>query len=421
MEDTIPSKGKSTATTGVSRRALLGTGAAAGAALLRPRRSRAQSNVVTIGVLNDMTGPLSADGGMGSAACVSQAIADLGQLGFTVKVLTADHQNKPDIGTAIARQWYDQAGVDMIIDVPISSISFGISTLAREKNKVFITSGSGSTDLTGKQCSPNMIQWTYDTYMLSKSVGTQVVRVGGDKWFFITADYVFGHQLEHDTTQFLQEAGGKVLGSAPFPFPGTTDFSSYLLKAQASGANVLAMIANGADLVNCVKQTHEFGLAKTMRLVAPIVTINNIEELGTEQAQGIYLTETFYWDLNDRTRGFTSRVRPKMPHKAPPNMLQAGCYSGASHYLKAVASLGAAQATDGAAVVARMKQMPCDDDAFGPGSVRLDGRTLFPAYLFQVKSPAETKDPWACYRLTATTPASEAWPPLGRGCSLVPA
>jgi branched-chain amino acid transport system substrate-binding protein len=355
---------------------------------------------------------------MGSAICVEQAIKDLGQLGFAVKVLTGDHQNKPDVGTAIARQWYDQAGVDMIIDVPISSISFGISTLAHEKNKVFITSGSGSTDLTGKQCTPNMIQWTYDTYMLSKSVGTQVVRVGGDKWFFVTADYVFGQQLQRDTSQFVQKAGGTVVGSAAFPYPGTTDFSSYLLKAQASGANVLAMIANGADLVNCIKQTHEFGLAKSMRLAAPIVTINNIEELGA-QAQGIYLTETFYWDLNDRTRAFAARVRPKMPGRNPPNMLQAGCYSGATHYLKAISALGASTAQDGAAVVARMKQMPSDDDAFGPGSVRIDGRTLFPAYLFEVAPPAQ--DPWACYKLIATTPPAEAWPPLGRGCSLAPA
>ena len=403
----------------LSRRALLGT--AAGTAALG-RRARAQSGpLITIGVLNDMTGPLSGDGGPGSVACVNQAIADLGALGFAVKVLAADHQNKPDIGTAIARQWYDEAGVDMIIDVPISSISFGIATLARTKNKVFITSGSGSTDLTGKQCTPNTIQWTYDTYMLSKSVGTQVVHVGGKKWFFITADYVFGHQLERDTTQFVQQAGGTILGSAAVPYPGTTDFSSFLLQAQGSGADVLAMVFNGADLVNCIKQTHEFGLARTMRLVAPIVTINNIEEVGVEQAQGIYLTETFYWDLNDRTRRFTASVRPKMPQQKPPNMLQAGCYSGATHYLKAVAALGAAKATDGAAVVARMKQMPCDDDAFGPGSIRIDGRSLFPAYLFEVKTPAEITDPWACYKLIATTPPAQAWPPLGRGCGLAPA
>jgi branched-chain amino acid transport system substrate-binding protein len=402
------------------RRALLGAGAAGVAASLLPRRGRAAAdgNTITIGVLNDMAGPLSGDGGMGSAICVEQAIKDLGQLGFTVKVLTGDHQNKPDVGTAIARQWYDQEAVDMIIDVPISSIAFGIATLAHEKNKVFITSGSGSTDLTGKQCTPNMIQWTYDTYMLSKSVGTQVVRVGGDKWFFITADYVFGQQLQRDTSQFVQKAGGTVVGSVAFPYPGTTDFSSFLLQAQASGANVLAMIANGADLVNCIKQTHEFGLARSMRLTAPIVTINNIEELSS-QAQGIYLTETFYWDLNDRTRAFTTRVRPKMPAHNPPNMLQAGCYSGAMHYLKAVAALGMAKAKDGAAVVARMKQMPCDDDAFGPGSVRIDGRTLFPAYLFEVAPPAQ--DPWACYKLIATTPPAEAWPPLGRGCPLAPA
>jgi branched-chain amino acid transport system substrate-binding protein len=404
-----------------TRRALLGAAAATTAATLLPRRARAQQKTVTIGVLNDMTGPLSGDGGMGSVACVKQAIADLGSLGFAVKVLAADHQNKPDVGASIARQWYDQEGVDMIIDVPISSIAFGVSTLAKEKNKVFIISGSGSTDLTGKACSPNAIQWTYDTYMLSKSVGTQVVRVGGDKWFMLTADYVFGHQLERDLTTFVQQAGGKVLGAAPFPYPGTSDFSSYLLQAQASGANALGLLANGADLVSCIKQAHEFGLAKTMRIAAPIVTINDIVELGAEQGQGIYLTETFYWDLNDRTRGFAARVRPTMPQHAYPNMLQAGCYSGATQYLKAVAALGADKAADGAAVVKQMKSTPCDDDAFGPGSIRIDGRTLYPAYLFEVKTPAETKDPWACYKLVATTPPAEAWPPLGRGCSLVPA
>ncbi len=407
-----------------TRRTLL-TAAAAGLALpgvAFPGRARAEDDTVVIGVMNDMTGPLSSDGGMGSAVCVAQAVKDLGQrLGFKVKILTADHQNKPDVGAAIARQWYDQAGVDMIIDVPISSISFGIATLAREKNKVFITSGSGSTDLTGKQCTPNTIQWTYDTYMLAKSVGTQVVKTGGDKWYFLTADYVFGHQLERDTAQFVQQAGGKVLGSAAFPYPGTSDFSSFLLQAQASGANVLAIVANGADLVNAVKQVHEFGLARTMRIAAPIVTINNIEEIGAEQAQGIYLTETFYWDRTDGTRTFTARVRPKMAQRNPPNMLQAGCYSGAMHYLKAVADLGAAKARDGAAVVARMKQMTTDDDAFGPGSIRIDGRTLFPAYLFQVKAPGEMQDKWALYREVAVTPASQAWPPLGRGCTLAPA
>lgn len=402
----------------MQRRSLLLAGATGVAASLLPRRAKAQAgNTITIGVLNDMTGPLSGDGGLGSSACVEQAIKDLGPLGFSVRVVTGDHQNKPDVGAAIARQWYDQDAVDMIIDVPISSIAFGIATLAREKNKVFITSGAGSTDLTGKQCTPNTIQWTYDTYMLSKSVGTQVVRVGGNKWFFITADYVFGHQLQRDTSQFIQQAGGTVVGSAAFPYPGATDFSSYLLQAQASGANVLAMIANGADLVNCIKQTHEFGLAKTMQLAAPIVTINNIEEVGS-QAGGIYLTETFYWDLNTRTRGFTSRVRSRIPGQKPPNMMQAGCYSGAMHYLKAVAALGVAKARDGAAVVRQMKQMPSDDDAFGPGSVRADGRTMFPAYLFEVKPQAQ--DPWACYKLVATTPPAEAWPPLGRGCSLVP-
>jgi branched-chain amino acid transport system substrate-binding protein len=398
----------------IARRSVMAGGTAA---TLLPRRGRAAAaRTIKIGVMNDMTGPLSGDGGKGSTACVQQAIRDLGAIGFDVDVLSGDHQNKPDVGAAIAREWYDQHGVDMIIDVPISSIAFNVATLAKEKNKVFITSGSGSTDLTGKACNANMIQWTYDTYMLSRSVGTQVVKAGGDKWYFVTADYVFGHQLQDDTAKFVQQAGGKVLGAVAFPYPGQTDFSSFLVQAQASGANVLALNANGADLVNGIKQAHEFGLARSMRLAVPIATINNIRELG-DQAEGIYLTETFYWDLNDRTRAFTKRVRPTMPEQNPPNMMQAGCYSGATHYLKAVAALGAKQAEDGAAVVAKMKQMPSDDDAFGPGSVRIDGRGLFPAYLFEVVK--SDKDPWACYKLVATTPPTEAWPPVGRGCPLV--
>ena len=400
----------------LSRRTLLAAGAGLGLA-----RAADAPSVITIGVMNDMTGPLSGDGGPGSVACVRQAINELGRLGLTVKVLTADHQNKPDIGASIARHWYDQDGVDLIVDVPISSISFGIATLAREKNKVFITSGSGSTDLTGSHCTPNTIQWTYDTYMLAKSVGAQVVRAGGKKWFFISADYVFGQQLERDTVHFLQEAGGTLVGSVAYPYPGSGDFSAFLLQAQASGADVLGIVGNGADLVNCVKQAHEFGLNRTMRLATPLVTINNIQEIGPAQAQGIYLTETFYWDLNDRTRAFTARVRPTMPNQHPPNMLQAGCYSATTHFLKTVAAMDRSRVRDGAAVVAAMKQTPCDDDAFGPGSVRVDGRTLFPAYLFEVKSPTDTTDPWACYRLVATTPANEAWPPLGRGCTLAPA
>ncbi len=406
---------------GVSRRGMLAAGAGGALGLLSRRAHADAGGTITIGVLNDMTGPLAGDGGRGSLACVARAVQDLAGLGLDVKVVSADHQNKPDVGAAIARHWYDQQGVDMIVDVPISSISFGIATLAREKNKVFITSGSGSTDLTGSACTPNTIQWTYDTYMLARSVGVQVVRAGGKRWFFVTADYVFGHQLERDTIRFLQGAGGTVAGSVAYPYPGSGDFSAYLLQAQASGADVLAIVGNGADLVNCVKQAHEFGLNRTMRLVAPIVTINNIEEIGPQQAQGIYLTETFYWDLNERTRAFTARVRPSMPNQHPPNMLQAGCYSATAHFLKTIAKMDRDKLRDGVAIVAAMKRMPTDDDVFGPGSIREDGRTLFPAYLFEVKSPADTTDSWACYRRVATTPASEAWPPPGRGCKLVPA
>jgi branched-chain amino acid transport system substrate-binding protein len=401
----------------IDRRTLLGSAALAALPLAR---SRAQQPSIKLAVLNDMSGPYRDTSGATSVACVRQAVQDFGDHGFTVEVVNADHQNKPDVGVSIARQWFDRDGVDVIIDVPTSSVALAVASVVREKNKVFLNSGAGSSDLTGVQCSPNTVHWTYDTYMLAKSTGGAMAKAGGDSWYFVTADYVFGQQLARDGGRFVKEAGGKVLGEARYPFPATSDFSSFLLQAQASGAKVLGLANAGADTINCIKQAAEFGLTKQMKLAAMLVFISDVNGLGLQTAQGLMLTETFYWDLNDRTRAFTNRVRSKTPNNLP-GMDHAGCYGATLHYLKSVAALGAAAAkADGKAAVARMKAMPTDDDAFGHGSIREDGRGMFPAYLFQVKTPAESHGPWDYYKLIATTPADQAFRPLSEGgCPLV--
>ena len=401
----------------IARRTLLGSAALAA---LPMARGRAQQPSIKLGVLNDMSGPYRDTGGPTSLACVNQAVQDFGSHGFAVEVVNADHQNKPDVGASIARQWFDRDGVDVIIDVPTSSVALAVNSVVREKNKVFLNSGAGTADLTGAQCSPNTVHWTYDTYMLAKSTGGAMAKAGGDSWDFVTADYVFGQQLARDAGRFVKAAGGKVLGEARYPFPATTDFSSFLLQAQASGAKVLGLANAGADTINCIKQAVEFGLTKQMKLAAMLVFISDVNGLGLQTAQGLMLTETFYWDLNDRTRAFTNRVRSKTPNNLP-GMDHAGCYGAALHYLKSVADLGVAAAkADGKAAVTRMKAMPTDDDAFGHGSIREDGRGMFPAYLFQVKSPAESHGPWDYYKLVATTPAAEAFRPLSEGgCSFI--
>ena len=401
----------------ISRRLLLG--AAATAALARP--SRAQTNTLRIGVMNDQSGPYRDDGGPTGVICTRQAVQEMAAtLGFDVEVLSADHQNKPDIGAGIARQWFDQGGVDAIVDVPTSSVALAVNTVCREKNKVMLNTGAATTDLTGAQCSPNTICWSYDTYMLAKSTGGAMVRSGGDSWFFITANYVFGQQLQRDTTKFVTEAGGKVVGAALYPFPDTTDFSGLLLQAQASGAKVLGLCNSGGDTINCIKQAHEFGLNKTMKIAAMLFYNSNVHALGLETAQGLLLTESYYWNLNDRTRAFESRIKDKTPNQWP-NMVQAGDYASTLHYLKAVKDMGLAAAkADGRAAVARMKAMPTDDDCFGIGKIREDGRKIHPSYLFQAKTPAESTSPWDGLKLIATTPADDAFRPMSEGnCSLV--
>jgi branched-chain amino acid transport system substrate-binding protein len=406
----------------ISRRTLLATAAAATAVPVL--RARAQAPTIRIGVLNDQSGPYMNTGGLTSVVCARQAIEDFGAAakGINVEVLSADHQNKPDLGVSIARQWFDRDGVDLLLDVPTSSVALALQSVVREKNKVYINSGGASAALTGEQCSPNFIHWTYDTYMLARSTGGAMVKAGGNSWYFLTADYAFGKRLQADTTDLVKASGGQVLGSSAYPFPGTTDFSSFLVQAQSSGAKVLGLCNAGGDTINSIKQAHEFGVNQSMKLAAMLMFISDVHALGLDVAQGLSLTESFYWDLNDRTRAFTSRVRPKTPNNYP-NMDHAGCYSGTLHYLKTVAAMGVAEAKkDGVATVEHMKKMPVDDDCLGKTTIRQDGRHLTPAYLFEVKKPSESKGPWDYYKLIATTPPDEAYRPLADGhCPFVKA
>ena len=374
-------------------------------------------------MLNDQSGPYRDDGGPTGVVCTRQALEDFGISGkdWNVEVLSADHQNKPDVGVSIVRQWLDRDGVDAIVDVPTSSVGLAVNTVCREKNKVYLNSGTGSSDLTGPQCSPNTVHWTYDTYMLGRSTGGNTVQEGGDTWFFITADYVFGQTLQRDTSGIVTRAGGKVLGSVAYPFPDTTDFSPHLLRAQASGAKVLGLCMAGADTENCIKQAHEFGINGTMKLAALLIQVRGVRSLGLEIAAGLRWSESYYWNLNDRTRSWNDRVKGKTPNGVWPNMTQAGDYAVTLHYLKAVADMGVAAAkADGRAVIDRMKAMPTDDDCFGPGKIRIDGRTLHPVYLLEAKKPSESTQSWDVAKVIATTPMEEAWRPLDQGgCPLV--
>jgi branched-chain amino acid transport system substrate-binding protein len=410
----------------LSRRSALKTAAVASlpltGALLRP--ARAQTPTIKIGVLNDQSGPYTNTSGVTSVICAKQALEDFGVAtkGFNVEIISADHQNKPDVAVSIVRQWFDRDGVDMLLDVPTSSVALALQSVVREKNKVYLNSSAASSALTGESCSPNFVHWTYDTFMLAKSTGGAMVKAGGDSWYFITADYAFGKQLQGDTSKVVQAAGGKVLGAAQYPFPGTTDFSSFLVQAQASGAKVLGLANAGGDTVNSLKQAAEFGLNKSMKMAALLMFITDVHALGLDVAAGLNLTESYYWDLNDRTRAFNTRIKPKTPNNWP-NMEHAGCYSATLHYLKTVADMGAAEAKkDGVATVNRMKKMPVEDDCFGKTTIREDGRNLVPAFLFEVKSQAESAGPWDYYKLVATTPGPDAFRPMADGhCAFIKA
>jgi branched-chain amino acid transport system substrate-binding protein len=381
--------------------------------------AHAQQVTVKIGVLSDMSSLYSDIGGPGSVAAAKMAIADFTATHKDIKVelVSADHQNKPDVGTSIAAQWYDRDKVDMVIDVPNSGVALAVSNVAKEKNKVFVVSGAAASDLTGPKCNANTVHWTYDTWMLANGTGKAMVKTGGDTWFFLTADYAFGLALERDTAAVVKANGGKVLGQVRHPL-NTSDFSSYLLQAQASRAKVIGLANAGGDTINSIKQAAEFGVVKGgQNLAGLLVFVSDVAALGLPTAQGLVLTETWYWDANDANREWTKRWQQERPGKFP-TMIHAGVYAGITHYLKAVEALKSA--ADGKAVVAKMKDIATDDPLFGKGSVRADGRVIHPAYLFEVKKPSESKYPGDFYKLRATIPADEAFRPLkDGGCPLV--
>jgi branched-chain amino acid transport system substrate-binding protein len=407
-----------------SRRAVL-SAAIAGAAAIPFRRVRAQSSdVIRIGVLTDLSGNYRDVTGPTSVICAQLAVDEFTKAnpGIKVELISGDHLNKPDVAAGIAREWYDRDGIDMITDVGNSAAAIAVTTVAQEKDKIQLNTSAGSSVLTGKYCSPNLIHWTYDTWNLSHTMVKALVGRGGDKWYFITADYTFGHSIQDDTTKLLAGVGGKVVGSTAYPFPQTTEFSSYLLEAKASGANVLAFANAGDDLVNCVKQAQEFGLTGGgLTMAAMVGSITAVTGAGLPTMQNVYLSENFYWDLNDRTRAFMARVKPRLPAGIYPNEVHAGNYSAVVDYLKIVKQMGVANAkASGRATVAAMKAKPTDDDCFGVGSIRADGRVIHPGYLFRVKTPAESKYAGDFFETISTVPAVDAFRPLSEGgCAMV--
>ena len=381
-------------------------------------QAQISGNVIKIGVLSDMSSLYTDLAGAGSVLAARMAVEDSGieKRGYKVEIISADHQNKPDVGSQIARQWYDADGVDVIVDVPNSGVALAVNQITRDKGKAFLVSGAGSSDLTGKACSPNTIHWAYDTWMLANGTGTALTKQGGSTWFFITADYAFGQALERDTTAAVERNGGKVLGDVRAPL-NTQDFSSFLLQAQASKAKIIGLANAGGDTTNSIKQAAEFGIVKGgQSLAGLLVFLTDIHALGLQTAQGLVFTETFYWDLNDQTRAFAKRFAPQ-DKGIYPTMVHAGVYSALLHYLKAVEAL---KSDDGTKVIAKMKEMPTDDPLFGKGTIRADGRKIHPAYLVEVKKPSESKGTWDYYKIRATIPADEAFRPLkDGGCPLV--
>jgi branched-chain amino acid transport system substrate-binding protein len=398
------------------RRVLLG-GAATAAAVTVPPRAHAADDTIRVGVLTDMNGVYAANTGPGSVLGARMAVEDFTKQHPNLKVdlVSADLQLKPDVALAIAADWFDNKGVDVVTDVPLSSAAFAIGDLVKQKDKVAIFTGGASADITGAHCGPNHLHWVYDTWSMPHAVVDAAVKQGADSWFFITADYAFGHSLEHDAASFVTAAGGKVLGQALAPFPGTTDFSAFLLRAKASGAQAIGMANGGGDTVNCIKQAAEFGLTKTAKVAGMLVLIQDVHAIGLRSAEGVLVTEPFYWDLNNGTRAFSKRYAAQLNGNVP-NSVQAGQYSAVMHYLKAVLALGSAKAkTSGRAVIAHMKATPAEDPIFGKSTVRQDGRVIHPMYLFQVKSAAESKAPWDYYILRRTIPADEAFRPINQG------
>ena len=381
----------------------------------------AQDKTIKIGVLNDMSSLYADIGGPNSVLAVKMAVEDSGltKKGWKVDVLSGDHQNKADIGTNMARQWIDVDKVDAVVDTPNSGVALAVSNLMKEKNAILINSGGASADLTGKACTPNTVSVTYDTYMLAHGTGKALTKAGGDSWFFLTSDYAFGHALERDTAAVVTATGGKTLGGVKHPL-NTSDFSSFLLQAQASKAKVIGLANAGGDTTNAIKQAAEFGIvAGGQKLAALLLFINDVHSLGLKTAQGLSFTESFYWDMNDQTRAWSKKLAAQSKTGSMPSMTVAGLYSGVLHYLKTLEAMGG-NPHDGAKVVAKMKELPTDDILFGKGTIRADGRKMLPAYLFEVKKPEESKYPWDYYKLVATISPEEAARPLSESeCPLV--
>jgi branched-chain amino acid transport system substrate-binding protein len=381
----------------------------------------AQDKTVKIGALSDQSGLYADLGGPGSTLAAQMAVEDSGLTakGWKIDIISGDHQNKPDIGTSIARQWFDVDKVDVIVDVPNSGVALAVNNVIKEKNGVYINSGAATSDLTNAQCSPNTVHWTYDTYMLAHTTGQALVKAGGDTWFFLTADYAFGAALERDTTAVVTANGGKVVGGVKHPL-NTSDFSSFLLQAQSSKAKIIGLANAGGDTTNSIKQAAEFGIVKGgQKLAALLLFITDVKAIGLEAAQGLNFTETFYWDQNDETRAFSKKFAGRMKNSAPPTMVQAGVYSGLLHYFKALDALGG-NPHDGVKVVEKMKSMKTEDPLFGKGEIQPNGRTIHSAYLFEVKKPSESKAPWDFYKLVGTVPGDQAFTPLSESkCPLL--
>ena len=399
----------------MDRRRLIACGL--GAALLpRAGRTQARRPKLTLGVLTDFSGAYAGIAGQGSVACTRLAAREFAahaSPAFDIEVVSADHRNDPKRGAELAAHWFDAEGVDAIVDVPNSDVALAVSAVARQRNRVLIECGAGAADITHAACSPNTVAWGFDTTMLARSTGGAFTQAGGSTWFFVTADYAFGHQLEAETTRHVIAAGGRIEGAATYRFPGTTDFTPVLRQAQQSGAAVLGLANAGADVTACVRGAAAMGLTGQMRLACLLMQLPDVHRLGLDLAGGLILTESFYWDLNDRTRAFATRLAAQEKPPAYPDMIQASCYAGALHYLKAIGATDLAVAKrDGAAAVARMKAMPTDDDAFGRASIRQDGRALVPAYLFRVKTEGESSGEWDLYRLLTTTEPEDAYGPM---------
>ena len=387
-----------------------------GGSLLSPALAQER---IRIGVLNDQSGVFSEYQGIGSVIAAQMAVEDYGGVaaGKPVEVVSADHQNKTDVGVTIARRWYENEDVDAIFDLPNSAIALAVADMTAHKNKVFVGSGAGTALLTGEKCTPNTVHWTYDTYAYGRGLGKAVVAQGGKRWFFITADYAFGHDLEKQASEGVKASGGEILGAVRHPL-GTADYASFLLQAQASGADIVDIANAGDDTITSMKQAAEFGLAKKQKLVGLILGINGLPALGLNLAKGAQIMNPFYWDLNDGTRAFAKRFAERHPRNNYPNDMQAGVYASVLHYLKAVDKVGGAG--DGKAVVAAMKAIPTEDPLFGKGYIRGDGRKVHPLYLLEVKSPEESKSKWDLLKVVATIPGEQAFRPESEGnCPLV--